>query len=111
MREPARAKPLRGEISRDLGHPREHLDAAGVTHGIGMSRSAMAATDKPDDRHASRVRGYDAAETILDYQTSIGADSLLLGGVEKQVRCRLYPERPTRECRCAAPGAASARSL
>ena len=46
----------------------------------------MAAADKPDDRYASRQCRYDAAQAVLDDQTPIGPNTLLLGGVEKQVR-------------------------
>ena len=49
----------------------------------------MAAADKSDDRYVSRPCGCDAVQAVLDDQTPIGPNTLLLRGAEKQVRAGL----------------------
>ena len=71
------------EKFRHFVHPGEYLDAPRVAHGIGMTRTTMAAANKPDHRHASRLPRSDTAQVVLDQETPLWLNTVLSGSEEK----------------------------
>src|SRR5471032_2915303 len=53
--------------------------------GLAVTRLIVAAADKSPDRHAGRLAGLDAADTVLDYQGAARIRAHLFRRIEEQV--------------------------
>src|SRR4051812_3408675 len=75
--------------TRQLSHVVEYHGGARGAQGVAIAGPAMAAAVKAEHRHAGGSRACYARQAVLDHEASLGRYLHLLGGKQKQVRCRL----------------------